>query len=457
MNDVVVRVENVSKRYRLGVIGTGTLAHDLNLWWARVRGRPDPTLPIGQQAPSDGHSPVHGKRASSGDSMAGTAQSRASDYVWALEGISFDVRQGEVLGIIGRNGAGKSTILKILSRVTAPTSGEVRLRGHTASLLEIGTGFHPELTGRENIKLNGAILGMRRAEIVRRFDEIVAFSGSEVEQYIDTPVKRYSSGMYLRLAFAVAAHLDPEILMVDEVLAVGDAVFQKKCLGKMGDVASEGRTVLFVSHNMAAVRSLCSRCLWLEGGRLRCDGDTQQVVNEYLADETVSPGEIVFPPDAPEHASDIVRLRRVALLRDGTPATAFGISDPLDVVIDYDTLAEETIVYPTIQVRDPLGGVIFSATDLPSAVQVPDPIAHEPRGPGRFRTTVQIPGELLNAGTYVMDIGAANEHIEWQRVGAAAIFSFEIRADGVYGAERRDGWPGPVRPRLHWRTERLDP
>ncbi len=243
MSDTVIQVERLSKRYRLGTIGTGTLSHDLNRWWARVRGRPDPAAKIGQGRKADDE-----------------------DFVWALRDVSFEVNRGEVLGIIGRNGAGKSTLLKILSRVTAPTAGEVRIRGRIASLLEVGTGFHPELTGRENIFLNGAILGMNKAEILRKFDEIVAFS--EVEKFIDTPVKRYSSGMYVRLAFAVAAHLEPEILIVDEVLAVGDAEFQKKCLGKMGEAAGRGRTVLFVSHNMHAISELCTRVILMEGGRI---------------------------------------------------------------------------------------------------------------------------------------------------------------------------------------------
>jgi lipopolysaccharide transport system ATP-binding protein len=255
----VISVENLSKTYRLGQIGTGTFTHDLAVWWAKVRGRPNPMLKIGEAD--------HGNR--------------DGEELMALRDVSFTVEQGEVLGIIGRNGAGKSTLLKILSRVTAPTSGRIRVKGRVASLLEVGTGFHPELTGRENIYLNGAILGMTKGEVTRKFDEIVDFA--EVEKFIDTPVKRYSSGMYVRLAFAVAAHLDPEILVVDEVLAVGDAEFQKKCLGKMGEVAKEGRTVLFVSHNMAAILNLCSRSILLHAGEAKFSGDTTEVVNKFLA------------------------------------------------------------------------------------------------------------------------------------------------------------------------------
>ncbi|WP_303773340.1 MULTISPECIES: ABC transporter ATP-binding protein [Anaerolinea] len=255
----VISVEHLSKAYRLGQIGTGTFARDLEVWWAKLRGKPNPLLKIGQED--------HGNR--------------DGEIIWALKDVSFTVEQGEVLGIIGRNGAGKSTLLKILSRITAPTEGRVKVKGRIASLLEVGTGFHPELTGRENIYLNGAILGMSRREIDRKFDEIVAFA--EIEPFIDTPVKRYSSGMYVRLAFAVAAHLDAEILLVDEVLAVGDAEFQKKCLGKMGEVSSqEGRTVLFVSHNMAAVVNLCPTSIFLENGTIKLREQSSKVIEEYL-------------------------------------------------------------------------------------------------------------------------------------------------------------------------------
>lgn len=250
----------MAKQYRLGTVGSNTLSHDFNRWMHKLRGKEDPYLKIGD---------VNDRSRKAG----------GSNYVWSLNDVSFDVRQGEVLGIIGKNGAGKSTLLKILSQVTTPTKGEVKVKGRIASLLEVGTGFHPELTGRENIFLNGAILGMTKSEIRRKFDEIVEFSG--VELYIDTPVKRYSSGMYVRLAFAVAAHLEPEILIVDEVLAVGDAEFQKKCLGKMKDVSGQGRTVLFVSHNMAAVRTLCTRGIVLEYGQLKFNGTNEEAISYY--------------------------------------------------------------------------------------------------------------------------------------------------------------------------------
>lgn len=255
-----IQVENLSKQYRLGQIGTGSISHDVNRWWHTVRGKEDPYLKIGET----------NDRTKAGESQ----------YVWSLKDINFTIKQGHAVGIIGRNGAGKSTLLKILSRVTSPTTGKVKARGRIASLLEVGTGFHPELSGRENIILNGAILGMRKHEIVKKFDEIVDFAG--VERYIDTPVKRYSSGMYVRLAFAVAAYLESEILIVDEVLAVGDADFQKKCLGKMGQVSKgEGRTVLFVSHNMAAVKELCTSGIALQNGMLVFEGTQLEVVQFY--------------------------------------------------------------------------------------------------------------------------------------------------------------------------------
>jgi lipopolysaccharide transport system ATP-binding protein len=262
MNDIAIKVENISKLYRLGEIGTGTVSHDLNRWWARVRGKEDPFAKLGEA----------NDRTAKGN----------SDYVWSLRDLSFEVKQGEVLGIVGRNGAGKSTLLKVLSKITSPTTGQIKVKGRIASLLEVGTGFHPELTGRENIFLNGAILGMTKTEIRNKFDEIVDFSG--VERYIDTPVKRYSSGMYVRLAFAVSAFLEPEILIVDEVLAVGDAEFQKKCLGRMKDVSrNDGRTILFVSHSMAAVKNICTTGILMKNGQLSFAGSADEVVDYYIS------------------------------------------------------------------------------------------------------------------------------------------------------------------------------
>lgn len=264
MSDIILKAENISKQYRLGLVSSSTLSHDLIRWWHKVSGKDDPFLKIGET----------NDRSTVGN----------SDYVWALQDINFEVKRGEVLGIIGKNGAGKSTLLKILSRVTSPTTGEIKTKGRIASLLEVGTGFHPEMTGRENIYLNGAILGMTKKEIQQREDEIISFSGCQ--RYIDTPVKRYSSGMRVRLAFAVAAHLEPDILVIDEVLAVGDAEFQKKAIGKMQDISrGEGRTVLFVSHNMAAVKSLCTRVIVLKNGKNAFEGTVGEGIEYYLNEE----------------------------------------------------------------------------------------------------------------------------------------------------------------------------
>lgn len=262
MSDIAIKIEGVSKQYRLGTIGTGTLQHDLNRWWHLVRGKEDPYLKVGE--------------------LNNRSEKANSDYVWALHNINLEIERGEVLGIIGKNGAGKSTLLKILSRVTAPTTGVIKAKGRIASLLEVGTGFHGELTGRQNVYMNGAIMGMTKAEIKSKMDEIIDFAG--VEKYIDTPVKRYSSGMNVRLGFAVAAHLDPEILVVDEVLAVGDAEFQKKAIGKMKDVSKGGgRTVLFVSHQLNSVSTLCSKCMLMENGTVNSVGQTQDIIAKYLS------------------------------------------------------------------------------------------------------------------------------------------------------------------------------
>jgi lipopolysaccharide transport system ATP-binding protein len=283
---IAIKAENISKQYRLGYVGSGSLKDDARRWWARMRGKEDPLLTIGET----------NDRSTKGE----------SDYVWALKDINFEIEQGDTVGIIGRNGAGKSTLLKLLSKVTAPTTGNIKVKGRIASLLEVGTGFHGELTGRENIYLNGAIMGMRKHEITRKLDEIVDFAG--VERYLDTPVKRYSSGMYVRLGFAVAAHLENEILIVDEVLAVGDAEFQKKCLGKLGDLSrGEGRTVLFVSHNMQSITTLTENCIILNNGGLHYSGDTSSAVDQFFKKETQQD---VFYQTAPNPtAPNIVKVK----------------------------------------------------------------------------------------------------------------------------------------------------
>lgn len=302
MSNIAIKFENISKQYRLGKIGTGTISHDLNRWWAKFRGKEDPYMKIGEVNRRD--------------------TKAEGDYVWALRDINLEVEQGEILGIIGKNGAGKSTLLKLLSRVTAPTTGQILVNGRIASLLEVGTGFHPEMTGRENIFMNGAIMGMTKAEIRRKFDEIVDFAG--VEKYIDTPVKRYSSGMTVRLGFAVAAHLEPEILVVDEVLAVGDAEFQKKAIGKMQDVSKEqGRTVLFVSHNMAAVRNLCKKGIVLSDGMKILEDEVNIVVDYYLAETKSDLVKQVVIDDKyrPSYCSKDVEILEIELLNELQIAT----------------------------------------------------------------------------------------------------------------------------------------
>ncbi|MGA9347278.1 MAG: ABC transporter ATP-binding protein [Anaerolineae bacterium] len=373
MSDIAIRVENVSKYYRLGLIGGGTLHDDFERWWAKVRGKPDPLLKIGQE--DHGH--------------------RQGEYIWALRDVSFEVQQGEVLGIIGRNGAGKSTLLKILSRVTAPTSGQVKIKGRVASLLEVGTGFHPELTGRENIYLNGAILGMKKAEIERKFDEIVAFA--EIEKFIDTPVKRYSSGMYVRLAFAVAAHLEPEILLVDEVLAVGDAAFQKKCLGKMEEVGRQGRTVLFVSHNMSAITRLCPQSIWLENGRIKDILPSGQAVAAYLADGAREQPEVFFPGDMNKEAQYLaIRV----LNGQYVPSAKISCDESFSIQLSYVIRKRDAGVYFAFYLQNVEGlRVIFSDSR--------DDTSMGPLVPGVYQSTIEIPPRLLAPGRYFVTAGIA--------------------------------------------------
>ena len=337
MSDIVIEVENVSKYYRLGLVGTTTLEDDFRRAWAKVRGKPDPMLKIGQDGKSNG-----------------------KGHIWALKDVSFKVEQGEAIGIIGRNGSGKSTLLKILSRVTAPTTGECRVKGRIASMLEVGTGFHPELTGRENIFLNGAILGMTKEEIRQKFDEIVTFS--EVEKFIDTPVKRYSSGMYVRLAFGVAAHLEPEILIVDEVLAVGDVQFQRKCMGKMQDVGKEGRTVLFVSHQMGSILQLCNKALLLNDGLIASSGKAQEVVNHYI-DQSYN-NTASYKNDSTVAGKDIAITKAQTYDAKGTPALNFAHNQQIMIVI---TCKINNFVKGTeirVGVRDSKRNVFTTDTEL---------------------------------------------------------------------------------------------
>ncbi len=310
MSDIILKAENISKQYRLGTVGTGTLSHDFNRFWHKIRGKEDPYLQVG--------------------AVNDRSVAASSAYVWALQDINFEVRQGEILGIIGKNGAGKSTLLKILSRVTSPTTGSIKTKGRIASLLEVGTGMHPELTGKENIFLNGAILGMTKAEIAAKIEEIVDFSGCQM--YIDTPVKRYSSGMRVRLGFAVAAFLEPDILVVDEVLAVGDAEFQKKAIGKMQDISNtSGRTVLFVSHNMAAVKNLCTRGIVLENGKVVYSGKTDDCISHYLKNSTDSE-RLDLVSD--RRGSGLIKFQKVSIYGESTQR-AVSTGDPLNVEIHF--------------------------------------------------------------------------------------------------------------------------
>lgn len=337
MSKVVIKAENISKQYRLGLVGTGTIKDDMKRWWYKMRGAEDPFLKIGET----------NDRSSKG----------TSDYVWSLQDINFEINQGDSVGIIGRNGAGKSTLLKILSQVTQPTTGKIYTKGRIASLLEVGTGFHPELTGRENIFLNGAILGMRKHEIARKLDEIIAFSG--VERYIDTPVKRYSSGMYVRLAFAVAAHLESEILIVDEVLAVGDADFQKKCLGKMNDVSKgEGRTVLFVSHNMAAVKSLCTRGIVLENGTLKFDGSVDDALTIYSDIGKTLDYKVVFNTSTKRNGNGKMQFQSIEIANQFNKSTQdFSIGDDIKIKIKIKNFSKE--------LKSEMGIQVLSSEEMP--------------------------------------------------------------------------------------------
>jgi lipopolysaccharide transport system ATP-binding protein len=343
MNDTAISVENISKYYRLGLIGGRTLQDDLARKWAQIRGKPDPLLKIGQED----HGNVEG------------------EYLWALRDINLEVKQGEILGIIGKNGSGKTTLLKILGKITAPTDGRVKLNGRLGCLIAVGTGFHPELTGRENIYLNGAILGMKKYEVKRKFDEIVDFSG--VEKFIDTPIKRYSSGMNVRLGFSVAAYLDPEILLVDEVLAVGDAEFQKRCLGKMGEVAKEGRTVLFVSHNMASIKQLCSKVILLVNGEVKKNGDPFEIVNHYLSlsSNNFKESPIVDLKDYKNrHGTGEVTLKWAMLQgTDNEANQIFSIGENLKLVFELEANGRDSNFTILIQIRSSDGTPICKIFD----------------------------------------------------------------------------------------------
>ena len=373
---------------------------------------------------------------------------------WALKDVSFDVKEGEVLGIIGRNGAGKSTLLKVLSRITTPTEGEVELFGRVGCLLEVGTGFHPELTGRENIFLNGSLLGMTNIEIKKHFDEIIDFSG--VERFLDTPVKFYSSGMYTRLAFSVAAHLNPEILILDEVLAVGDAEFQKKCLCKMENIAKEGKTVLFVSHNMIAIKLLCPRGVLLESGTVKADGEISKVVDIYSNSTKNQMGEIVWPQPKSAPGDSRVRMKSVRIVSDGKTTGNVDIDKDFKIEADYLNLEPNGRRLVSFHVVNIMGITVFTSTNMASMCITPDPWNTRRYPKGEFRTSCTIPGFLLNDGLhsvsiYINILGATDNILLIRDV-----ITFNVNDTSLLRQEYIGTWPGAARPRLDWKTIQIN-
>ena len=373
------------------------------------------------------------------------------NFVWALDDVSFDLEEGKVLGIVGRNGAGKSRLLKILSRVTEPTTGTVSVRGRVGSLLEVGTGFHPELSGRENIYMNGAILGMKRTEIDKKFDEMVDFS--EVGQFIDTPVKRYSSGMYLRLAFAVAAHLEPEILVVDEVLAVGDAEFQRKCLGKMNDVAQQGRTVLFVSHNMSAILRLTQEAIVLKKGRLIKRAPTAEAVDFYLSSGQAESGQRVWEADDVPAASEPFRPVAIRIKdRGGNVVDTVRSTEPVTVEWEYQINAPITGLRVGMYLNTMRGEYVFTAFDTDDAGQYEQ---FSTRQAGRYVSRCEIPADFFNEGRYSLGVNASSFGVKRYFMDENAI-SFNVDISGAPGMQWAEIRQGPIRPRLDWKIEKID-
>jgi lipopolysaccharide transport system ATP-binding protein len=442
MSGVVIKVENLTKEYRLGVINHGTLAKDLQTWWARKRGKDDPNSPVTRH-PSPVTRPV----------LSLSKGHPSPDEIYALKDINFEVRQGEVLGIIGANGAGKSTLLKILSRVTSPTSGCVKIKGRIGSLLEVGTGFHPELTGRENIYLNGAILGMKKWEIDKKLDEIIDFSG--VERFIDTPVKRYSSGMYVRLAFAVAAHLDPEILVVDEVLAVGDAEFQKKCLGKMGDISKkEGRTVLFVSHSMPMVASLCDRCLLLQNSNIKLEGKAGDVIAYYQCGDGKNPAFIDYSNSVKKPGDEYASLLSGWIETvSGEKKLDVNINESFNVCMKYKILKDvPRSPFPNFHFFDDKGNCVFvtsSGENVISSCKT-----------GDYIVKCEIPANFLNDGLFSVGLALtfmhSGVHVSFFDKDAL-MFNVTDPMDNI--PTRLTGYsgriPGVVRPLLNWKVENI--
>lgn len=410
MRDVALRADRLSKQYRI----------------PRVRTRND-TLRDAIMA-----------------SASALLRGGASDdtIVWALRDASFEIRAGESIGLVGRNGAGKSTLLKILARITRPTTGRAEIFGRVGSLLEVGTGFDRELSGRENVFLSGAILGMKHAEIVANFDRIVAFA--EVEQFIDTPVKRYSSGMYLRLAFAVAAHFEPEILLLDEVLAVGDAAFQRRCLGKMAEISEHGRTIIFVSHNMAAITRFCTRCIWIDGGIVRADGETESVVAQYLAAGVGHAGEALFADDEQAPGSEFVRLLSVRVReRSGIVSTAIDSRFPFTIECEYRVLRRCEGLRVGIALLTTEGIVVLASNDADGAG------TELVREPGRYLSRCTVPGQFLNYGQYFVSVGSDFPMVQ-THFNRDRLLSFVVERTGGVGGHHDDARPGMVRVNLPW-------
>jgi len=430
MTDIAIRCNRLGKLYRIGERERYKALRD--------------TLTDALCAPAR-----HLRSVLNGSAKERSVTGNGDNTFWALKDVSFEVKHGEVVGIVGRNGAGKSTLLKILSRITKPTEGRVRINGRVSSLLEVGTGFHPELTGRENIFLNGAILGMKRAEIQRKFDEIVAFA--EIEKFIDTPVKRYSSGMYVRLAFAVAAHLEPEVLVVDEVLAVGDIAFQRKCLNKMQDVGRQGRTVLFVSHNMPAITRLCDRAILLSEGAVAKDGPVTQVVNSYLHSDLKTFAEREWPNPDTAPKNDIVRLRRARICtEEGQTAEAIDIRRKVGIEIEYDVMRAGHVLTPNYHFYNEEGICVFVLHDL-------DPDwRYRPRPAGQYASTAWIPGNLLAEGSLLVGVAISTYHpafvIHLYERDAVAFQVFDSLDGDTARGDFAGHVPGVVRPLVNWST-----
>ena len=425
MSKTVIKFENLSKLYRLGEVGTGTISHDLNRWWRmNILGQPDPYAKVGHTNDR-------------------TAKAEKGEMVWALKDIDFEVKEGEVLGIIGKNGAGKSTLLKILSKVTSPTTGCIKVKGRIASLLEVGTGFNPEMTGRENIYMNGTIMGMRKWEIDKKFDEIVDFAG--VAKYIDTPVKRYSSGMTVRLGFAVAAYLEPEILVVDEVLAVGDAEFQKKALGKMQEVSQgHGRTVLFVSHNMSAVKTLCQQGLFFKNGRIKNSGEIQKVIEQYLTNDEAYTYEKIYSVEKPFGDENCILMN--ARIIDSNLNTIQSIirNQKIGIEYSYKILNKNCTPIPNMHVFTSDGTHIFFSSENEKNISVEE---------GIHTTRVWIPENLLNTGIYIAGIATTTMIPYKIHFFDKEALRFEILENINeriinYSAKL----PGIIRPNLIWNT-----